>query len=270
MQKKADYLGSKIDYVDVGQGPSVVFIHGFAEDGRIWKNISERLPNYRLIIPHLPGSGTSPAVNGLSIESMGDAVMRVLDQERITNAVIIGHSMGGYVTLAMVEKYPGRITAFGLFHSTAYPDTEEKKTSRKKNIKFIETHGSHEFLKQSTPALFGESFKKKHPQIVEEVIEDYKDFNPRALVSYLEAMMNRPDRTSVLINCSKPVLFIIGTDDNAIPFADSMKLCHLPSLSYIHILDNTGHMGMLEAPDRCIEILENFLKDVTVSPNIDG
>lgn len=266
MLKKCNYQGVDIHYTVAGTGEAVVLIHGFAEDARIWDNFLDEVPGYSIIIPDLPGSGASAGLNDLRIESMADVMIAILDQERISIAVVVGHSMGGYVTLAMAEKFPKRIRAFGLFHSTAFADSEDKKASRLKNIKFIETYGSHEFLKQSTPPLFSDSFKKNQPEVVESLIERYKAFQPAVLINYLEAMMMRPDRTAVLLNTSKPVLFIIGTEDNAIPFADSLKLCHLPSLSYIHILGNMGHMGMVEVPDRCKKILENFLLDVTAQP----
>jgi pimeloyl-ACP methyl ester carboxylesterase len=270
MQKRYNHLGADLYYEDRGAGEVLVLLHGFAEDWQIWENIFSAIPDCRFILPDLPGSGLSQATGELSIESMGEAVLAILKHEGIQKAIIIGHSMGGYVTLAIVEKHPELIEAFGLFHSTAFPDSEEKKATRKKSIKFIETNATHAFLKQSTPALFSEEFKTNHPEVVEALIEKYKGFSPQVLVSYYEAMMKRPDRTEVLINSSKPVLFIIGKEDNAIPLEDSLKLCHLPSLSYIHILDKTGHMGMLEEPVRCIEIIKKFLKDVTVFANIDG
>ena len=155
------------------------------------------------------------------------------------------------------------VKALGLFHSTAYADSEEKKAARKKNIEFISTHGSKAFLKQAIPGLFGEAFKKSQPEFVDQFIERYKDFQPDALVAYLGAMMQRPDRTKVLITTAKPVLFIIGKHDIAVPFEDSLRLCHLPSLSYIHILDHSGHMGMIEDPETSINALKNFIKDLT-------
>jgi pimeloyl-ACP methyl ester carboxylesterase len=270
MQKKITYPNADLSYYDSGTGEVIVLIHGFAEDRQIWAGIKEALNEYRLILPDLPGSGASALTQPLSIESMAEAVAEILRLEKIEQAIIIGHSMGGYVALAIAEKFPAMFKALGLVHSTAFADGEEKKTARRKNIQFIQSHGSYEFLKQSMPGLFGESFKQSHGKVVAELIEKYRNFNPEALVAYQEAMINRPDRTQVLVNTSKPVLFIIGKHDTAVPFDDSMKLCHLPALSYIHILDQTGHMGMLEEPGTSIDILKNFIKDVTVTTRNDG
>lgn len=262
MNKTIHYQNHTISYRDTGKGQSVVLLHALAEDGEIWKQQEAFLQDsYRLIIPDLPGSGLSELMDDVSMEAMAETVKAVLDAEAIEETIMIGHSMGGYVTLAFAEKYPQSLKAIGLFHSSAYADSEEKKAARKKNITFIQTHGTYEYLKQSTPVLFGDDYKKTNAEVVYDIIQKYKTFNPLSLVAYLEAMMQRPDRTAVLKQFVKPVLFIIGKQDNAIPFADSMEQSHLPALSYIHILENAGHMGMIENVEQSNSILEIFLRD---------
>ncbi len=177
-------------------------------------------------------------------------------------ACIIGHSMGGYITLALVEKYPGLVSAFGLFHSSAFADSEEKKATRRKGIDFINQHGAFEFLKTVTPNLFSQHTKDKNPELIDEQIAGLDNFSPIALVSYYNAMMMRPDRTEVLRNTTVPVLFIMGKYDVAVPVEDGLKQCHLPENSYIHILQESGHMGMLEEPEKSNQILEKFLLDI--------
>jgi pimeloyl-ACP methyl ester carboxylesterase len=263
MKKIIPYNGKPVMYRDLGNGEPVVLLHGFAEDGNIWELQSRVLQNNcRLIIPDLPGSGESALQEDVSMEGMAGVVKAILEEERLAEAIVIGHSMGGYVTLTLAEKDPALVKAFGLFHSTAYPDNEEKKTARRKNITFIQSHGTYEFLKQSIPTLFSEKFRKESPGAVSRLIEQYRDFDAAALMAYYEAMMLRPDRTHVLKQFVKPILFIIGKHDNAIPFKDSLELCHLPSLSYIHIMNNSGHMGMMEETEKSNEILDTFLKDM--------
>lgn len=262
MNKTISYRDHSISYRDTGKGRPIVLLHGLAEDGEIWKQQEAFLDDrYRLIIPDLPGSGSSELTDDVSMEAMADSVKAILDAEAIEETIMIGHSMGGYVTLAFAEKYGGMLKAFGLFHSTAYADSEERKAARKKSIEFIQAHGTLEYLKQATPGLFGDDYKKANAEVVYDIIQQYKTFNPLSIVAYLQAMMQRPDRTAVLKEFVKPVLFIIGKQDNAIPFDDSMKQCHLPTLSYIHILENAGHMGMVEEVEKSNSILETFLRD---------
>ena len=138
---------------------------------------------------------------------------------------------------------------------------EEKKATRRKGIEFINEHGAFEFLKNTTPNLFSPCKPQmKTPELIDEQIKTLNNFSAAALVSYYEAMIQRPDRTNILRNSTIPVLFIAGKYDNAVPLSDILKQCHLPSLSYIHILENSGHMGMLEEPEKANLILENFLQ----------
>ena len=169
--------------------------------------------------------------------------------------------MGGYITLALVESYWNHVNAFGLFHSSAFADTDEKKQTRKKGIEFLRQHGAFEFLKTSTPNLFSPNSKSQIPTSIENFIESLKDFSADALVSYYEAMMKRPDRTDILRKAKNPVLFVAGEHDNAVPLNDVLKQCHLPAKSTIHILKNSGHMGMMEETEQANRILEELLVD---------
>jgi pimeloyl-ACP methyl ester carboxylesterase len=270
MRKSINYRGGRVTYEDMGEGMPVLLLHGFGEDSWIWSDFAAKLKeHYRVIIPDLPGSGDSELHPSLTIDSMADAMAELLGHENITEAIVIGHSMGGYITLALAEKHPDLIHAIGLFHSTAFADSDEKKNTRRKNIKFIQSHGSGDFIKQSLPALFSDGFKSRHEKVVNQLIDRYKKFNRDALIAYYEAMIQRPDRTEVLKTIQKPVLLIIGKYDTAIAFDDSLKLCHLPALSYIHILENSGHMGMLEEPALSYEIVFNFLESITIKQDDD-
>ena len=262
MLKTFQYQSSQITYHDQGKGDPIVLLHGFGEDHFIWNQLLPILRNdFRLILPDLPGSGLSDRIEDMSMEGMAGCLLRVLDLEcpGVHRPFLIGHSMGGYIALALAEKYPGKLAGLGLFHSTAYPDSEEKKNTRMKSMEFIRQYGSAPFIRQSTPNLFSELFKNKQPQIVEELTGRYASFQPGSLLAYYEAMLKRPDRTDVLKSFPGKVLFIIGEEDPAVPLADSLKQCHLPNLSHIHIFENTAHMGMLEDPTRSISAIADFV-----------
>ncbi|PWT72080.1 MAG: alpha/beta hydrolase [Bacteroidetes bacterium] len=244
-----------------------MLIHGFAEDMSIWHHQIDYLKNkFRLIIPDIPGSGGSSPLtlfkNGSPPAIMDDyaaCLLHLLDQEGIEKCNLVGHSMGGYVALAFAELYPSRINKLSLFHSTAFPDSEEKKAARRKSNEFIKSYGSAPFIEQAIPNLFDEPFRKSSPEKIENLIERYANFPAEALVSYYEAMILRPDRTHVLQNFKNPVQFIIGENDKAVPLEQSLRQCHIPQISYIHVLEKSAHMGMLEDPDETNRMLENFL-----------
>jgi pimeloyl-ACP methyl ester carboxylesterase len=240
---------------------SLVLLHGFAEDGRVWENqVNYLKARFPLLIPDLPGSGnSSPLSAATSMEEHADAILALLDAEQIGQAVLVGHSMGGYIALAFVEKYPERCKAFGLFHSTAYPDSEEKKTTRRKSMAFIARHGAAEFIRQSTPNLFADSSRERHPEWIRELIERYSTMDGDSLTHYYQAMIDRPDRSAVLAHSGLPVLLVMGGQDNTLPLEAGLRQSHLPSIAFIHILREAGHMGMIEAAVRSNEILEAFL-----------
>ena len=282
MNKYFSYQNKKIFYRIFGNGKPVILIHGFGEDGEVWRNQAPSnspeggelaspqsqlvenslIKKFQFIIPDLPGSGKSEMIDDMSMEGMAEVIHSIIHNENIETCTVIGHSMGGYITLALAEKYWNHLNGFSLFHSSAYADSEEKKAIRRKGIEFIYQHGAFEFLKTTTPNLFSSKTKDKTPGLIGKQVDSLSNFSSAALVSYSKAMIQRPDRTAIIRNTSVPVLFIMGENDNAVPLQDSLQQCHLPEKSYIHILHHSGHMGMLEEPEKCNLILEKFLLEI--------
>src|ERR1041385_6326251 len=123
MEKQVTYQYKKIFYRVIGNGKPVILVHGFGEDSTVWQNQIEFLKDkFLLIIPDLPGSGRSEMIDDMSIEGIAEAIKEIFELEvsKISHseACMIGHSMGGYITLAFAEKYPEYLNAFGLFHSS--------------------------------------------------------------------------------------------------------------------------------------------------------
>lgn len=261
------YQNSAVAYRVTGTGQTVVLLHGFGEDGTVWQpQIDFLKTHFRLIVPDIPGSGQSVFIKDANIETYAEIVKLILDAEvqkfslqGAEEVTLIGHSMGGYVTLAFAEKYPQYLNSFGLFHSTAFADSEEKKEARLKSIEFIKASGAYAFLKTSMPGLFTKAFAAKYPEKISALIDEGKNFREAALIQYYEAMIGRPDRTTVLQNFDKPILFIIGEHDTAIPLQYSLQQCYLPSQSHVNILDQSAHMGMWEEKEKVNQILFNFL-----------
>mgnify|MGYP003843079271 CR=1 FL=1 len=121
------YQYSIIFYQVIGKGKPVLLIHGFGEDSTIWENQVNFLKhNYTLIIPDLPGSGQSQLISDMSIEGMSEVIKEIIDIEVLklnskNQVTLLGHSMGGYITLALIEKLICRLSKvwrhFSYFHS---------------------------------------------------------------------------------------------------------------------------------------------------------
>jgi pimeloyl-ACP methyl ester carboxylesterase len=260
------FQNKKIFYRAEGKGKVVILLHGFAEDGNIWNPQFDILKKeHFVIVPDLPGSGQSEMLEGTcTLSDYAEVVKAIVDEELGKNQKstfsLIGHSMGGYITLAYAEKYPERLESLGLFHSSAFADDEQKKETRRKAIEFIKSNGAEAFLKTSTPNLFSEKTRNEKPELVEKLLSLAMNVSAGALIQYYEAMISRPDRTSVLKAFSKPVLFMIGAHDTAIPLQASLQQCYLPPVSSVHILNNSGHLGMWEEEEKANEYLSAFLK----------
>lgn len=248
-------------YRDIGSGFPVMLVHGFPIDGSLWDHQATTLKNHcRLLIPDLPGSGQSPLKRDTSIEEMADLLQDVLKDAHVAKCILVGHSMGGYIALAFAEKYPDQLQGFGLFHSSALADTEEKKEGRERSVKMMKEYGAGVFLRQMMPSLFSQSFKKKHKAEMNALIKSKEKADVNALNAYYNAMKQRPDRTSVLRQTKAPVLFVIGEEDTAAPEKDVLKQVSLPAISDVQILPDVAHLGMLEKPEAATNILENFIR----------
>ncbi|MGV3766721.1 MAG: alpha/beta fold hydrolase [Chitinophagaceae bacterium] len=260
------FKGQTVFYGTTGEGPVVMLVHGFGEDHHIWKETIQQLSkNFTVVFPDVPGTGHSPMNPSLSsIEDYAEAIHAIVAHENITSLAMIGHSMGGYITLAFAERYPDLLSGFGLFHSTALADGEEKVEARRKGIRFIENNGAAAFLKQSTPNLFTPEYRELHPEMVQQILEYGKTFTNAALIQYYESMIARPDRTEVLKKATVPVLFILGKKDLAVSFTDTLPQTYLPAVSYLEILEASAHMGMFEEKEKCMAILEKFLLEIAV------
>lgn len=261
------YKDATIFYTVSGKGKTIVLIHGFGEDGSIWNEQVDFLKHhFCVIVPDIPGSGNSSFLKDATIDVYAEIIKEIINAEaqklppgKNDKITIIGHSMGGYITLAFVEKFPEYLNSFGLFHSSAFADEQEKIDGRLKAIEFIKINGANAFLKTSIPTLFTKQFSEKNSEKICTLVENGKKFTDETLIQYYNAMINRPDRTAILKSFNKPVLFIIGEHDSAIPLDISLQQCYLPAQSHVHILSESAHMGMWEEKDKVNTLILNFL-----------
>lgn len=237
----------------------LVLLHGFCEDSRMWDDFLTLFSHQKIIRIDLPGFGQSELKQGQSIENMADCVKAVFDHLKIEKCVLIGHSMGGYVSLEFAKKYGEQLLGLGMFHTHPYADSAEKKAGRDKSIDFIRRNGHIHYVKQVIPSLFAFDFSKGYQFEVNKLLYNAIQNAPENFIAALEAMKNRPDNSAVLEEINCPVLFIIGKEDQAIPLDQSLNQTALPRIADIHILPSIGHMGMFEAKRKTAKIIKNFL-----------
>jgi len=254
-----------LNHIQQGQGQPVVLLHGFCENLRIWDEFMEPLAQQDQVIAlDLPGFGeNSPLERPITIEEMADQVYQTLHELGIASGVLVGHSLGGYVSLAFAEKYPQWMQGMCLFHSTAYADSEEKKEKRDKAVRFIEDNGIEAFNNGLVPSLFAASQRNSLWDTIEEVKVIANQTSAQSAIEVTKAMKNRPDRTTVLQQATYPFMFIAGREDEAVPLEAIQSQCWLPTgpLS-VHVLLRVGHMGMYEAPEATEYAIKSFTSSI--------
>jgi len=261
-----DYGVDQLAYFDAGTGPvTILLIHGFGEDHCIWKRQIEFLSNhYRVIAPNLPGVYCKPLVihhsEAPSIRNYVEVMHELMHHLHIEKYYVLGHSMGGYIGLEFADYYVNHVIGLGLIHSTTYADNDAKKASRMKVAEFIEEKGTLKYLETATPNLFGQAFKQKHADQIQDLIDNASEISKEAMIQFVMAMRNRKAFTHLLSQSHIPVWMIAGKDDIAVPFEDSLAQMNLLPTNNVLALEQVGHMGMLEATEAVNNAISQFIQ----------
>jgi pimeloyl-ACP methyl ester carboxylesterase len=251
-EKSITYNGTPVGYFEDGNGFPLVFVHGFPMDHSAWDEFVQPFTkNYRVILPDNSGFGKSGLPKqDLSMDYYADCLKAILDNEKISECLMIGHSMGGYMVLNFAGRFPNYLKAFGLFSSTSYADDDAKKQNRIDVAGAARKTDATSFINGMLHKLFGEKYASAHEK---EIAEMKAHFGAAATTEGIAqaslAMGKREDTTEVLKNAKAPVLFLIGKDDKVVPPEKTLPLTHLPERSVIYLLEGTGHMGMVEAKE---------------------
>ncbi len=250
----------------VGQAESqkipIVLIHGFCEYSTLWKSLSKELSNdFRIFCPDLPGFGKSPLPKGdFSLEQIGDQIVSWLKSLGIEQCIVIGHSLGGYISLEVLRKYPDFFKEIGLINSSVFEDSIDKKENRNKLIEFIGNNGVDSFIKTFVPSLFYPKTVNLHSKIIELIREEGKLIKSESVVKYAAAMRDRRDSMDLLKIYKKRVLLISGEFDQNIPLETSKRMAQILNQKNAHIIPESGHMSIFEKSELCYAIIKTFVK----------
>ena len=249
-----------LNYKVKGNGKPVVLVHGFLENQKIWEFLPLEQSGYQSILIDLPGHGLSKSEFVLhSMEYMADEIVKVLDKEEISEAFFIGHSMGGYVILALIEKYPEKVKGLSMFFSSTFADSEDKKVQRLRAVDSAQNN-LDAFINIGVPNLFNPNLLQDLQDEIEIAKTLAKEASLQGITAAILGMRERPDRTDVLKNTGIPVQMINGTFDSAV----NTELLRSTFTGYNHISYKElpiGHMGHLEAPESCKKLILQFLQN---------
>ncbi|MFP4094267.1 MAG: alpha/beta fold hydrolase [Cyclobacteriaceae bacterium] len=253
---------NNLAFIEKGAGPVLLLLHGYCESKEIWNPLLPTLAQEaRVLAPDLPGFGENePIKREITLEVLASRLMNWLQKQEVSEAHIVGHSLGGYIALALAERYPQILSGLCLFHSTAKADTDEKKKKRSQTYQFIQENGVEVFAENFIPSLFAPNNRHHLQNEVHEVKQLAKRTHQDTALAVMEAMRNRPARIDILKEASYPCMFIAGSQDEIVPYADLEEQSKLPNHTKLASLQDCGHMGMYERPEESARMLLDFLK----------
>lgn len=255
------YKKTKINFTDIGKGTAVVLLHGYLENLSMWDNlVPEFSKKNRVITIDLLGHGQSDCSGYIhSMEEQADMVAEVLSQLKIKKAILIGHSMGGYVALAFAELYSERIKGLVLMNSTSLADNDEKKHNRDRAIQAVKKNYVN-FVKISITNLFSEENQVKLTDEIEKVKIEALKTPLQGIIAAQEGMKIRKDREVLLHFASYPKMLILGKKDSVLNYEDAIVQIEKTNVQLVTFPD--GHMSHIENRNALLTVLLDFIKKI--------
>jgi pimeloyl-ACP methyl ester carboxylesterase len=259
MTSSIQFQGKNISYESVGQGDAIVLLHGFIESKKIWNEFAGKLSaEFHVLSVDLPGHGESEVIAEIhTMRLMAEVVKSVMEQERIGSAVIVGHSMGGYVALEFGQLFPEKVNGLILFHSQAAADSDEAKENRRRTINIVKQNRAG-FIKQFIPDLFDQRHVDSYSGAIELLLGEASKLSQESIIAAISGMKDRRSGLIYLMTTNKPILFIIGKQDSRIPYNTVLAQAVIPAHSETLMLDHVGHMGYIEAPAVTLQAIRYF------------
>lgn len=235
----------------------VVLLHGYLESMLVWDEFSALLKgSVRVVTMDLPGHGVSMVASEVhTMEYLADCVALAMEALGIERYSVVGHSMGGYVALAMVEKYASRLESVVLLSSTTSADSQEKCDRRRREIELIKA-GKKNMLARLVPhAGFAPENVKRLKDYIEDIGELILMTEDEGVIAILGGMIERKSRGELLRQSGVPHMFIFGRHDYYIPVEVAEEMIAADPTARVLWLEHSGHMGFYEEPELCAQAI---------------
>ncbi len=245
---KIAYKNIQIGYSVSGQGPAIVWLHGFMENKSIW-NLQTRFfdTHFTNICIDLLGHGDTGSLCMIhSMEMQAEAVKEVLYHLKISDFAVVGHSMGGYVALALLQICKNQATHIVLLNSTSHADTIEKKMNRDRAMSIVEGQ-KDTYIRMGIVNLFDNNFRKKSIDQIEMLVAQSQKTSVSAIKASLMGMKDRLSKTKVLSDFEGKKLIVVGKNDPVLNYNTSVSEAELTGAAFVAL--QCGHMSYMEAPD---------------------
>ena len=225
----------------------------------MWADVHALL-DVPLIAPDLRGFGATPLGNDEpSVDVYADDVVAELDRRGIDQAVVGGVSLGGYIVMSMLRRYPSRIAAVVLADTKAAADTADAAANRLRIADRVVADGSsHVLVDELVPRLVGTTTRSRRPDVLARVTELVQSASPAAVAWAQRAMAARPDSSDVIAGASVPALVLVGTEDAITPESDARAIVDGMPNARLVVLPEAGHLSPMETPDAFAASVRDF------------
>ena len=235
----------------------VVLLHGYLESMIVWDDFVPLLRDkVRVVTLDLPGHGISMIKGEIhTMEFLAECVANTMESLGIARYSIVGHSMGGYVALAMCEKYADRIDSITLLSSTTTADSEEKCDRRRREIELVKAGKKSTMARLVPHAGFAPQNAKRLADRIADMEELIYITEDEGVIAILAGMISRKDHDETIRRSSIPHMFIFGRHDHYIPNDVAEELANNHPEAKVVWLEESGHMGFFEEPEKCAEAI---------------
>lgn len=260
MKRNIVYEGIRVSYTVRGSGKPIVLLHGYLETAEVWESLIDRLPGkFCIIAADLPGHGDSETKGQVhTMEFLSGAVREVIRDAGKDKVLMVGHSLGGYVSLAFVELFPELLAGYVLFHSHPHPDSPEATARRNREIAVVRAGRKNIMYPGNISMMFAKNNLKTMQKELERV-KKIASRNPgEGIIAMLNGMIVRPSRQFILETGKIPLLWILGRHDLYFSPEKAQRDIGLPHNAEVVILERSGHLGFIEEPEKSAGLIEDF------------
>jgi|SRR5690554_978845 len=254
------YQNANIHYTISGTGPAVILLHGFLESQTMWAPLVSRIADTHTVITmDFPGLGKSePLAEVHTMAMMAEVVDALLQECNIDKATLIGHSMGGYITLAFMDLFEDKAEKIILLNSTSIADSEERKSIRDRSVRLMHER-PNAYISMAIGNWAVEDSREKFKEDLDFLKNQAYTFPVEGITAALRGMRDRKDRTDVLQQFPRPKYLLLAEDD---PIIDARETSELAKQAGVEVKTiSGGHMSMIENQTALLDFVQSALED---------
>ncbi|MEJ2295721.1 MAG: alpha/beta hydrolase [Candidatus Lokiarchaeota archaeon] len=279
-------LGNFLDIILVHAFPfdSSMYLPNFENDKMIEElnQLATKKGNIRIFLPNLPGFGQSDNLKEepKNLLSYVKCIDELVNKFNLSNIIIGGCSMGGYIALEYLSNHIKALDGLILIDTKSTADTDEQKQNRFKTIEKIKNSHKNdrdnhsieieqlynrnklikEFIDNLLANIVSDYTKENNQQISKEILNIMKQQNLNGILHALRAMAGRNDNTKILKKFRKDLLIIVGEYDKITPIEISVQIKNLTRRSTLNIIPNAGHLSNMENSLEFNRVLLDWIK----------